>query len=79
MCVNLFIAGRRRGAAGISRIPPAAQGAERGNAGARRFGLRLRLRVAHLQQVAIGIQYLDEADDAPSVGGIRVLPRTRER
>lgn len=67
----------RRG--GSSRIPAASQGPERGNGGARRFGLRLRLRVAHLQQVAVGIQHLDEADDAPSVGGIRVLPRTRER
>jgi hypothetical protein len=41
--------------------------------------LRLRLRVTRLQQVAVGIQHLDQADDAPFISGIRVLPRTRER
>jgi hypothetical protein len=63
----------------MPRIPSAAQGSERGNGGARRVGLRLRLRIAHLQQVAVGIQYFDQANNASSVGGIRVLPRTRER
>jgi hypothetical protein len=63
----------------MSRIPPAAQGAKRSNAGARRFCLRLRLCVAHLQQVAIGIQDFNQADDAAPVRCIRVLPRTRER
>src|SRR5687768_11092428 len=56
------------GAAGmLSRIPSASQGAERGNGGARHFGLRLRLRIAHLQQVAVSIQHLDQADDAASI------------
>lgn len=39
----------------MSRIPSASQGAERGNGGTRRFGLRLRLRIAHLQQIAAGV------------------------
>jgi hypothetical protein len=72
MCVNRFIEGRGGGGAvDMWRIPSTSQGAEGANGGARRFGLRLRLRVAHLQQVAVGIQHLDQADDAPSVGGGR--------
>ena len=66
----LFIGGRTGGAAGPSRVPSATQGSERGDGGARRFGLRLRFRIAHLQQVAVGIQHLDQADDARSVGRI---------
>src|ERR1051326_6229617 len=66
-------------AACISRIPPATQSPEGEDGGARNFGLRLRLFVAHLQQVAVGIQHLDQADDAAFVGGKRVLARTRER
>src|SRR5438445_758573 len=66
-------------AACSSRIPPATQGPEGGDGGASNFGLRLRLLVAHLQQVAVGIQYLDQADHAAFVGGKRVLARTRER
>ena len=78
-CGTRVIRSRWRWHRRMSRIPSASQGPEGGNGGARRFGLRLRLRVAHLQQVAVGIQHLDQADDAPSVGGIRVLARTRER
>src|SRR6266516_1647714 len=66
------------GAAGMSRIPSTAQGPERSNGGARRVDLGLLLRVAHLQQVAVSVQHLDQADDASSVGGIRVLPRVGE-
>ena len=76
--VNLFIEGRGgRSAAGMSRIPSASQRPKGGNGGARRFGLRLRLRVARLQQVAVGIQHFDQADDARSVGGIRAFSRAR--
>jgi hypothetical protein len=41
--------------------------------------LRQRLPVAHLEQVAVGIQNLDQADDPTLVGGKRVLARTGER
>jgi antitoxin ParD1/3/4 len=60
-------------AARISRIPSAAQSPEGGDGGTRSFGLRQRLLVAQLQQVAVGIQYLDQADDATFVSGKRVL------
>jgi hypothetical protein len=63
----------------MSRIPSPTQSPKGGNGGARSFGLRLRLLVAHLQQVAVGIQNLDQADDATFVGGKRVLARARER
>jgi hypothetical protein len=78
MCVNLFIERRGGGGAGAMWLPSASQGPKGGNGGARRFDLRLRLRVTHLRQVAVGIQRFDQADDAPSVGCIRVLPRTRD-
>src|SRR5574338_1064243 len=66
-------------AACILRIPSAPQCPEGGNGGARSFGLRLRLRVLHLQQVAVGVEDLDQADDAALVGGKRVLARAGER
>src|SRR5437879_3107764 len=60
-------------------IPSAAQGAEGGDGGARSLRLCLCLRVAHLKQVAVGIQDLDQADDAALIGGSRVLARTGQR
>ena len=71
MCVNLFIERRGGGGAGAMWLPSASQGPKGGNGGARRFDLRLRLRVTHLRQVAVGIQHFDQADDAPSVGCTR--------
>ena len=41
--------------------------------------MRLRLLVAHLQQAAVGIQHLDQADNAPFVGGKRVVAGTGAR
>src|SRR5687767_4045825 len=73
------ILSRSGGAAWRSRIPSAAQGPEGGDGRARRFGLRLRLCVAYLQQIAVGIQDLDQADDAAPVSGIRTVPRPRKR
>src|SRR5687768_793160 len=63
----------------IARIPSAAQGPEGSNGGARRFDSRLRHRVAHLQQVAVGVQHLDQAHDTTLVGSKGVIACTRER
>jgi hypothetical protein len=63
----------------MSRIPSAPQSPEGGNGGARSLGLRQCLRVARLQQVAVGIEHLYQADDATLVGGKRVRTRAGER
>jgi hypothetical protein len=63
----------------MPRIPSAPQSPEGGNGGARSLGLRQCLRVARLQQVAIGIEHLDQPDDAALVGGKRVLACAGER
>jgi hypothetical protein len=49
------------GCACISCIPPATQSPEGRDGGASNFGLRLRLLVAHLQQVAVGGNSADRA------------------
>src|SRR4029453_737368 len=66
-------------AARMLRIPSAPQSPEGGNGGGRSPRLRPCLRVARLQQVAVGIEHLDQADDATLVGGKRVLARAGER
>src|SRR5687768_573701 len=59
-------------ACGLS-VPSTTQSAEGSNRGARDFGLRHCLRIAHLKQVAVSIQNLDETDGAALVGDERAL------
>ena len=65
------------------RIPSAPQGPEGGDGGARNLGLRLCLRIARLQQVAVGIEHLGWAPaggrPARFLGGRSVQARIRAR
>src|SRR5574343_1063846 len=81
-CLPLIVGGEFAGEAVVVCrwcIPAAAQGPEGGDSGTRRLGLRLRLRVTRLQQIAVGIEHLDQADDAALVGGKRVFARLGKR
>src|SRR6516225_9361689 len=49
-------------------LPSTAERLERGDRREGGFGLRLRLRIGGAQQVLVGLQDLDQADDAPLIG-----------